>query len=80
MARAVIVADMIRGFVDKGYPLHCGARCRRIIPNVRYLLEKETRLGTEVFFVCDNHRPGDEEFKIFPPHCIAGTPEIEVIP
>lgn len=80
MTRAVIVADMIRGFFDKGYPLYCGTRCRRIIPNVRYLLEKEVRRGSSLFFICDNHASGDAEFKMFPPHCIVGTPETEVIP
>jgi hypothetical protein len=44
------------------------------------LLKRELELGSKVFFVCDHHDPDDLEFKIFPPHCIAGTPEAEVIP
>ena len=39
MSRAVIVSDMLRGFLEEDYPLYCGARARRIIPNVQKLLE-----------------------------------------
>ncbi|MFC2001177.1 hypothetical protein ACFLUZ_01585 [Chloroflexota bacterium] len=35
MANAVLVIDMLRGFLEEGYPLCCGAGARRIIPNPR---------------------------------------------
>jgi nicotinate phosphoribosyltransferase len=69
---------MLRGFLEEGYPLYCGERARRIIPNVQRLLEREQ--GSKVFFLCDHHDPDDPEFKMFPPHCIEGTTEAEVIP
>jgi len=80
MANAVIVTDMLRGFLEKGYPLYIGDKARRIIPNVQKLLELGLARGARIFFVCDNHDPDDLEFKMFPPHCIAGTVEAEVIP
>ncbi len=80
MARAVIVSDMLRGFLEEGYPLYCGPRSRRIIPNVQKLLEEELAKGSKIFYLCDNHDPDDPEFAMFPPHCIAGTPEAEIIP
>jgi nicotinate phosphoribosyltransferase len=80
MANVVIVTDMLRGFLEEGYPLYCGARARRIIPNVQGLLEQELAQGSMVFFLCDHHTPDDPEFKMFPPHCIEGTDEAEVIP
>ena len=80
MANAVLVVDMVRGFLEEGYPLYCGARARGIIPNVQRLLEQELAQGSTVFFLCDHHTPDDPEFKMFPPHCIEGTPEAEVIP
>jgi len=80
MANAVLVVDMLRGFLEKGHPLYCGDKCRRVIPNVQRLLERELTQGSKVFFICDNHDPDDLEFKMFPPHCIAGTPEAEIIP
>jgi len=80
MANVVLVSDMLRGFLEEGYPLYCGERARRIIPNVQRLLEGELSRGSKVFFVCDHHAPDDEEFSMFPPHCIEGTAETEVIP
>ena len=80
MAKAVLVVDMVRGFLEEGYPLYCGARVRRVIPNIQALLEQEISQGSKVFFLCDRHTPDDPEFKIFPPHCLEGTAEAEVIP
>lgn len=80
MADAVLVIDMLRGFLEEGYPLYCGGEARSIIPTVQRLLERELARGSSVFFICDNHDPDDLEFKMFPPHCIAGTPEAEVVP
>jgi nicotinate phosphoribosyltransferase len=80
MTTAVLVIDMLRGFLEKGYPLYCGDLARDIIPNVKRLLEHELSRGSKVFFICDNHTPDDLEFEMFPPHCITGTAEAEVIP
>ena len=80
MANAVLVIDMLRGFLEEGRPLYCGDRARAIIPKIQGLLKRELKLGSKVFFICDHHDPDDLEFKMFPPHCIAGTPEAEVIP
>ncbi len=80
MARAVVVVDMLRGFMEEGYPLYCGPRARRIIPNMQRLLEDELAKSSKIFFVCDSHDKDDPEFAMFPPHCIEGTPESEIIP
>jgi nicotinate phosphoribosyltransferase len=80
MANAVLVIDMLRGFMEEKNPLYCGDRARHIIPNVQRLLENELARGSKVFYICDHHDPDDLEFKMFPPHCIAGTAESEVIP
>ena len=80
MSRAVLVIDMLRGFLEEGYPLYCGAGARRIIPNIQKLLEKELARGSKVFYLCDHHAPDDPEFAMFPPHCIEGTVEAEIIP
>ena len=80
MVRAVLVSDILRGFLEEGYPLYCGARARQIIPNVQKLLEQELAQGSKVFYLCDHHAPDDPEFAMFPPHAIEGTVEAEVIP
>ncbi len=80
MANVVLVVDMLRCFLEKGYPLYVGDKARGIIPNIQGLLEREIAQGSRVFFICDHHDPDDLEFKMFPPHCIEGTAEAEVIP
>ena len=52
----------------------------KIIPNVARLVQA-AREG-RVFLVSsgDAHAPDDPEFKVFPPHCVKGTPGAEIIP
>jgi nicotinate phosphoribosyltransferase len=80
MPNAVLVVDMLRGFLEEGYPLYCGEAARSIIPHVQRLLEEELAQGSKIFYLCDNHAPDDPEFKMFPPHCVVGTPQAEIIP
>jgi len=74
------VVDMLRGFLEEGYPLYCGPAARSIIAPIQDLLKKERAAGSAIIYLADNHAPNDREFQMFPPHCIAGTPEAEVIP
>ncbi len=80
MPDVLLVVDMLRGFLEPGRALYCGDDARDIIPAVRELVEEQRRSGSRVIFVCDTHRPNDLEFRMFPPHCIGGTEEPEVIP
>ena len=80
MARVVLVSDMLRGFFEEGYPLYCGIGARSIIPNVKKLLGRELEQNSKIFYLCDHHAPDDPEFRMFPPHCIEGTAEAEIIP
>ncbi len=80
MTDVVIVVDMLRGFLEEGYPLYCGDQARKIIPNVLALVARESSAGSRIIFICDNHEPNDLEFEMFPPHCIKGTEEAEIIP
>jgi nicotinate phosphoribosyltransferase len=70
---------MVRGFLEEGNPLFCGEAARRIIPNMQRLLQREIAQGSKVFYICDTHAPDDQEFKVFPPHCIEGSSETELI-
>ena len=78
--RAVIVVDMLRGFLEAGFPLDVGPAGRAIIPAVRQRIMDETARGAAVFWIADNHAPDDAEFAMFPPHCIRGTIEAEIVP
>lgn len=80
MASAVLVIDMTRAFMENGHALYCGDKARRIIPSIHTLLEREIKKGATLLFLNDNHDPDDLEFRMFPPHSIAGTAETQVIP
>ena len=80
MARAVIVVDMQNGFMTPGGTLYCGDGAREIIAPLRARLEREKSAGAAVFFTQDTHAPDDAEFEMFPPHCVAGSGEEEIIP
>ncbi len=78
--KAVIVVDMLRGFLEPGHNLYGGDACRAIIPGLRAYLERERAQGSLLVFLADAHEVDDLEFRMFPPHCVRGTPEAEVIP
>ncbi len=78
--RALIVVDMQRGFLEEGHPLFCGQGARRVIGPIQELIERELASGSSLFFTADTHEPNDPEFAVFPPHCIRGTREAEIIP
>jgi nicotinamidase/pyrazinamidase len=52
----------------------------KLLPNIRRLTDA-ARLG-QVFLVSHGcfHTPDDPEFKMFPPHCVKGTPGSELVP
>jgi nicotinamidase-related amidase len=80
MPNVVLVADMVRGFCEEGRNLYVGPTIREVIPRIRELLERERAAGSRIIFICDTHDPDDKEFEMFPPHCIRGTEEPDVIP
>jgi nicotinamidase/pyrazinamidase len=79
MPNVVIVVDTLRGFLEADYPLYCGPAARSVIAPIQHLLERERAAGSAVIYVADRHAPDDKEFRIFPPHCIAGSPEADVV-
>ncbi|MBI2916840.1 MAG: cysteine hydrolase [Chloroflexi bacterium] len=79
MANAVLVIDMVRGFVEEGHALSF-PEAGRIVPAVAQLLEAELAKGSTILYLCDNHDPNDLEFRMFPRHCVVGTTETEIVP
>jgi len=80
MTDALLVVDMLKGFLEPGHNLYCGDEARKIIPSVKHLIEEKLGQGAKVFYICDSHDPDDLEFKMFPVHCVRGTEESEIIP
>jgi nicotinamidase/pyrazinamidase len=75
--RVLIVTDVQDGFTRIGNL--ASPECTAAIPRVRRLVEDELARGTPVVFTKDSHVENDHEFRIFPPHCIVGTQEHDLV-
>jgi nicotinamidase/pyrazinamidase len=80
MANVLIVIDTLEGFFRKGYPLFCGEDALKILPFIKKKIEQYNQRYLPVIFLTDSHEPDDREFEMFPPHCVKGTKEAEVLP
>jgi nicotinamidase-related amidase len=70
---------MIVGFCSEG-PL-ASARVGSIVPALVDLAQRTYDLGVRDFvFTQDTHTPDAPEFSSWPPHCVRGTTESEMIP
>lgn len=77
---ALIVADMLRDFMEPQGTLYLGDEARKIIPFVVKKIEETRAAGGLVIYVCDAHAPDDKEFQFFAPHAVKGTKGAEIIP
>jgi nicotinamidase-related amidase len=74
---AILVVDMLNDFVHG--KLKCG-RARRIIPNIKLLLDSARKNKVPIFFCNDEHLPIDTyEMKLWGPHAMKGTEGAKVI-
>lgn len=71
--KAFLVIDMLNDFVREGGALYVGEAGRRIIPVIAEGIKKARASKWSVIYICDQHRPDDMEFKLFPPHCVIGS-------
>lgn len=77
-AKAIIVVDMLVGFCRRG--ALASPRLDRVTPRIVEYLERERAAGAGLIFLVDTHAPDDPEFAMFPPHCVRGSGEDEVVP
>lgn len=77
MERVLMVIDCQNGFTKFGNL--ASPRCADAMPRIREIVERESEAGAKLIFTADTHVPDDAEFKMFPPHCIDGTPEQEIV-
>src|SRR5438132_12707676 len=71
---------MIEDFAHAGGALYCGPSIGRIIPVIQGELGRARASDEPVSYLTDNHVPDDAEFKMFPPHAVAGSKGAEIIP
>ena len=74
----MIISDMLIGFTRSG-PL-ASKRVEEIIENVRALAVKAKERGIRIVALNDSHSPSDTEFSTYPPHCMTGTVEANIVP
>lgn len=72
-----VVIDMVNGFAKEG--LLSSRRIEGLVQPISRLVREAKEHGVEVVVFADSHDPSDIEFEQFPPHCIKGTNENEVV-
>lgn len=76
---ALVAVDLVKGFCTEG-PL-ASPRIQGVAANAARILHRAYDLGVRDFlFPQDCHPPDSPEFRAFPPHCVQGTSEVEMIP
>lgn len=73
-----MVVDVQEGFTRRGNL--ASPVCTEAIPRVVRLVEDAVTSGVPVIFTKDSHVVDDREFEVFPPHCVVGSPEHDLVP
>ena len=81
MKKAVIVVDMINDFMHPDGVLFLGdkATADSLVNALSEYLDKAREEGSQVIYVCDNHKKDDKEFRLFGQHAVEGTWGSEII-
>ncbi len=77
MKNLLVVIDMINGFVNEG--ALADKRINEIVPAIVAKIEQAKANGDMIVAFRDSHSMDDEEFKSYPPHCLKGSWESELI-
>jgi len=75
---AVLGVDLVEGFCRQG-ALSSPRVGNIVVPAVRILSQAHQAGVRNFLFPCDYHLPESCEFAAYPPHCLAGTPEAELV-
>lgn len=73
----LVVIDMVNGFAREG--ALASSQVAGIIPSVAGLAGRCARLGIPRLSLSDCHTAHSGEFAAFPPHCLEGTREAELV-
>ena len=71
--------DVQEDFMLPGGKLYVSG-AEKIIPNIMRLVDQAREGRVLLISSACRHLPDDPEFKVFPPHCIRGTPGERIIP
>lgn len=76
--KALFIVDMNNGFVNFG-AMH-NKEYNALVPEQQKLIDKFRREEQLVNFIMEGHLEDAVEFLLYPGHCVANTPEAELIP
>jgi len=71
--KALVVVDYNNDFVHPNGALTCGAAGQRLDSFIAEKIREFHAQNDVVVVVNDYHRPDDDEFALWPVHCVAGT-------
>lgn len=74
---AMVIVDAVNGFIREG--AMSSKRIESIIPNIVSLMKKCKERDIPIAAFADCHSGNCAEFESFPPHCIKGTSESEIV-
>ena len=77
MKKLLLVIDMINGFVKEG--ALADSYINTITPNIINLIKEFKENNYDIISIQEGHSNNSKEFENFPPHCILGTEEAELI-
>ena len=77
MKKLLLVIDMVNGFVKEG--ALADSYINTITPNIAKLIEEFKENNYDIISIQEGHTNDSKEFESFPPHCILGTVEAELI-
>ena len=73
----LVIVDMVNGFIKYGNM--ADPDINKITPRIKEIVESFIAKKEGIAFIKDTHDESSIEFKKFPPHCIKGSGEEEVI-
>lgn len=75
---AVVVVDLVEGFCRQG-PLASDRILATVEPIAEFLRRADQAGVKEFLFPCDAHSADSPEFQAFPPHCVKGSTESDLV-
>lgn len=76
--KLLVIVDVINGFVHDG--ALADPDTAHIIPKIEQLAQTFIKEGQPIVAFRDCHTPDSVEFESFPPHCVIGTGQEELVP
>lgn len=78
--KALLVIDMLEDFIAEKGALTTGSQGANIVNFIREKIKEYRDNGNPIIYICDHHEIDDQEFDMFPRHCVSGTKGSEIIP